>query len=103
MIADLGISVTHTTVLRWMQRYLPEFEERRWRYARPVGGLTDLTRWLEFAPEPSQRRATTLEERCLLFQNGSARMKSPENWEKAEWVLFTAPRTPGWTGQLRSK
>ena len=35
---DCGISVTHTTILRWVQRYLPEFEKRWRRYARPVGG-----------------------------------------------------------------
>ena len=38
MMADQGISVTHTTILRWVQRYLPEFEKRWRRYARPVGG-----------------------------------------------------------------
>src|SRR3981189_2651856 len=38
MMADRGISVTHTTILRWVQRYLPEFEKRWNRYARPVGG-----------------------------------------------------------------
>jgi hypothetical protein len=38
MMADRGISMTHTTILRWIQRYLPEFEKRWWRYARPVGG-----------------------------------------------------------------
>jgi putative transposase len=26
MMADRGISVTHTTILRWVQRYLPEFK-----------------------------------------------------------------------------
>ncbi len=34
MMADRGISVTHTTILRWVQRYLPEFEKRWCRYAR---------------------------------------------------------------------
>src|SRR5712691_13451664 len=34
MMADRGISVTHTTILRWVQRYLPEFEKRWRRYAR---------------------------------------------------------------------
>jgi transposase-like protein len=29
---------THTTILRWFQHYLPEFEKRWSRYARPVGG-----------------------------------------------------------------
>src|SRR6266542_3480274 len=38
MMADRGISVTHTTILRWVQRYLPEFEKRWRRNARPVGG-----------------------------------------------------------------
>src|SRR6266849_4191994 len=38
MMADRRISVTHTTILRWVQRYLPEFEKRWRRYARPMGG-----------------------------------------------------------------
>jgi len=38
MMADRGITLTHTTILRWTQRYLPEFEKRWSRYARPVGG-----------------------------------------------------------------
>jgi transposase-like protein len=38
MMADRGISVTHTTILRWSQHYLPEFEKRWRRYARPLGG-----------------------------------------------------------------
>src|SRR5258705_4235578 len=37
MMAERGISLTHTTVLRWVQRYVPEFEKRWNRYARPVG------------------------------------------------------------------
>jgi len=38
IMADRRIPVTHTTILRWAQRYLPEFEKRRRRYARPVAG-----------------------------------------------------------------
>ena len=38
MMADRGITLTHTTILRWVQRYLPEFERRWSRFARPVGG-----------------------------------------------------------------
>jgi transposase-like protein len=37
MMAERGISLTHTTILRWVQRYVPEFEKRWSRYARPVG------------------------------------------------------------------
>jgi len=38
IMADRGITLTHTTILRWAQRYLPEFEKRWSRFARPVGG-----------------------------------------------------------------
>jgi transposase-like protein len=38
MMADRGIAVNHTTILRWVQRYLQEFEKRGRRYARSVGG-----------------------------------------------------------------
>ena len=37
MMAERGITLTHTTILRWVQRYVPEFEKRWNRYARPVG------------------------------------------------------------------
>jgi transposase-like protein len=37
MMAERGISLTHTTILRWVQRYVPEFEKRWSRYARSVG------------------------------------------------------------------
>ena len=30
--------LVHTTILRWVQRYVPEFEKRWSQYARPVGG-----------------------------------------------------------------
>jgi transposase-like protein len=37
MMAERGVDVSHTTILRWVQRYVPEFEKRWRRYARPVG------------------------------------------------------------------
>ena len=37
MMAERGIASSHTTILRWVQRYVPEFEKRWSRYARPVG------------------------------------------------------------------
>ena len=37
MMAERGIPLAHTTILRWVQRYVPEFEKRWSRYARPVG------------------------------------------------------------------
>lgn len=37
MMAERGVSLSHTTILRWVQCYVPEFEKRWHRYARPVG------------------------------------------------------------------
>jgi len=36
MMAERGISVSHTTIHRWVIRYVPEFEKRWNRFARPV-------------------------------------------------------------------
>ena len=36
MMAERGIVVSHTTILRWVQRYVPEYERRWARYSRPV-------------------------------------------------------------------
>ena len=36
MMAERGVTVSHSTVLRWVQRYVPEFEKRWGRYARRV-------------------------------------------------------------------
>lgn len=36
MMAERGIVVSHTTIMRWVLRYVPEFEKRWDRYARPV-------------------------------------------------------------------
>ena len=38
MMAERGIGLAHTTVLRWVQHYTPEFAKRWQRFARPVGG-----------------------------------------------------------------
>jgi transposase-like protein len=38
MMAERGLSLAHTTIMRWVQRYVPEFEKRWSRFARPVGG-----------------------------------------------------------------
>jgi len=36
MLAERGLSLAHTTMMRWIQRYVPEFERRWNRFARPV-------------------------------------------------------------------
>src|SRR5450432_1245862 len=37
MMAERGLALAHTTILRWVQRFVPEFEKRWNRVARPVG------------------------------------------------------------------
>jgi transposase-like protein len=56
MMADRGISVTHTTILRWVQRYLPEFEKRWRRYARIVADGRDLYKGSRAMGVPVPRR-----------------------------------------------
>jgi transposase-like protein len=36
MLAERGVDVSHTTIYRWVQQYVPEFERRWSRYAKPV-------------------------------------------------------------------
>jgi transposase-like protein len=38
MMGERGLGLAHTTILRWVQHYTPEFEKRWSRFARPVGG-----------------------------------------------------------------
>ena len=37
MTAERGLSLAHTTIMRWIQHYAPEFEKRWNRFARPAG------------------------------------------------------------------
>jgi transposase-like protein len=37
MMAERELSMAHTTILRWVQRYAPEFEKRWNRFARQAG------------------------------------------------------------------
>ena len=34
MMAERGVVVSHTTIMRWVLRYVPEYERRWDRYAR---------------------------------------------------------------------
>jgi len=37
MMAERGLSLVHTTIMRWVHYYAPEFERRWNRFARPAG------------------------------------------------------------------
>jgi hypothetical protein len=39
MMAERGIELAHSTILRWVQHYIPEFQKRWNRFPRSVGGL----------------------------------------------------------------
>jgi hypothetical protein len=36
-MAERGLELAHTTIMRWVQRYVPEFEKSWAHYARKVG------------------------------------------------------------------
>ena len=38
MMADRGLTMAHTTIMRWEQHYSPEFQKRWQRFARTVCG-----------------------------------------------------------------
>ena len=37
MMAERGLSIAHTTILRWVQRYAPEFDKRWGRFSAQAG------------------------------------------------------------------
>ena len=37
MMAERGLSIAHTTIMRWIHHCAPEFERRWNRFARPAG------------------------------------------------------------------
>ena len=37
MMAERGLSLAYTTIMRWVQRYVPEFEKRWRRFGLEVG------------------------------------------------------------------
>ncbi len=52
IMAERGVTVSHTTILRWVQRFVPEFEKRWSRHARPVGTITALSGGLHSTATP---------------------------------------------------
>jgi transposase-like protein len=37
MMAERGLPIAHTTIMRWVPHYAPEFERRWNRFAQPAG------------------------------------------------------------------
>jgi hypothetical protein len=44
MMAERGLSLAHTTIMRWVRHYTPEFEKRWRRFALPSAGRGALTK-----------------------------------------------------------
>lgn len=55
MMAERGLTVAHTTILRWVQRFVPEFEKRWNRYATAAGSR--LARRRDICEGPCQLNA----------------------------------------------
>jgi len=69
MMAARGIGVAHTTILRWVTRYVPEFEKRWNRFARSSGAAR---RW----PGSSRSRARLSRSWASSWLTGSVRDNS---------------------------
>jgi transposase-like protein len=41
IMAERGVRVAHTAILRWILRYVPEYEKRWSRFARRVGNILE--------------------------------------------------------------
>jgi transposase-like protein len=54
MMAERGLAVSHTTILRWVIRYVPEFEKRWSRWARDVNSRAESSS--AAAPAPGESR-----------------------------------------------
>src|SRR6202789_4597173 len=66
MMAERGLSLSHTTILRWVHDYAPEFERRWNRFARPAGASWG---WGQIQPEDSRQ--------LRVFGSGGSRRPNP--------------------------
>ena len=62
MMAERGVIISHTTIMRWVIRYVPEFEKRWNRFARSIGSSWRVD---ETYSTPSQRSPPEWGPSCL--------------------------------------
>ena len=58
MIAERGVRLSHTTILRCVQHYIPEFDKKWNRFAHPVGSSWRADEALQAAEEIRRACAT---------------------------------------------
>jgi transposase-like protein len=49
-MAERGVTVSHTTIMRWVLRYVPEFEKRWNRFSRPIATSWRVDETYRFSP-----------------------------------------------------
>ena len=86
MMAERGVEVSHTTILRWVVRYVPEFEKRRNRHARHGSSWRVDETYVPFAANgiicferPSHGPQARRIQMVLLTSIGSA-PRGPHSW-----------------------
>jgi hypothetical protein len=72
MMAERGIALAHTTILRWVQQYVPDFEKRWKRYALPVG---DSAGTVSRRKKPNHRRVAGGGEPTIKCPNAANRSR----------------------------
>jgi len=92
MMAERGVAVTHTTIMRWVLRYVPEYEKRWARFARGVGSS-----WRMDETSVSVRGRAHYLYRAV-DRNGKSvgsLLRSEHTMEAAQAFLRKAVATPG--------
>ena len=52
-MSERGLALAHTTIMRWVQRFVPEFEKRWNRFARQAGQFMASRRKLREVNRPA--------------------------------------------------
>jgi hypothetical protein len=90
MMAERGLSMAHTTIMRWVQRYAPEFEKRWRRFARAVGRSwrVDETALVQIAGTSRQSLL-----RCAMFRPEAprSRLQVQLGLERRDVAVRTVP------------
>src|SRR5271157_2390402 len=68
MMAERGITLSHTTILRWVQQYVPEFEKRWSRYA--TGAILQIPEQRDRSRSPANKATGQADARVQRIRDG---------------------------------